>query len=338
MSRVNKLVFVVMLMIGCGIFAYESRTLDLNQVMGDISHLKWGWLLIALLCMLISWGFEALVLRVFLKGRTAHFTMRNALRIPLIEQLFNAITPFSTGGQPAQLVALMQSKVEAGQASSVLLMKFIVYQFMVLVNFLLSMVIGFSQVSQHFGTLSVLIAFGLIVHVVVLVALLLIMYHNRFTKQLVKWLLIPVSWFVSKPRLTSWHDTLLLKIDTFYAESLHLKQEKGKLLRGCLLTLGQLVFYYSVPYFVLLALGATNVDYLRVLVLHIMIVMIVSLFPIPGGSGGAEYSFKTLFATFSLSSSKLVLAMLLWRLFTYYLGMFMGIIALAIKPKVTSKK
>ncbi len=74
------------------------------------------------------------------------------------------------------------------------------------------------------------------------------------------------------------------------------------------------------------------------MVLHIMIVMIVSLFPVPGGSGGAEYSFKTLFATFIPSSSKLVLGMLLWRLFTYYLGMFMGIGALAVKPRVTDKK
>ena len=338
MSRTNKIVFAVMLLIGCGIFAYESRTLALKQLFIDISHLKLWWLLVALLCMLISWFFEALVLRVFLKDRTEHFSLYNALRIPLIAQLFNAITPFSSGGQPAQLVALMQSRVEAGQASSVLLMKFIVYQFMVLVNFLLSMMIGFSQVSKHFGTLSILITFGLIVHVVVLAVLLLIMYYNRFTKQLVHWLLIPVGWFVSQKRVTEWRTMLMAKIDTFYAESLHLKREKKKLIKGCILTLGQLFFYYSVPYFVLLALGIPNVNYLEVMVLHIMIVMIVSLFPVPGGSGGAEYSFKTLFATFIPSSSKLVLGMLLWRLFTYYLGMFMGIGALAVKPRVTDKK
>lgn len=338
MSRTNKIVFAVMLAIGCGIFAYESRTLQLNQLVADISRLKVGWLLVALSCMLISWFFEALVLRVFLKGRTTDFSLFNALRIPLIAQLFNAITPFSSGGQPAQLVALMQSRVEAGQASSVLLMKFIVYQFMVLVNFLLSMLIGFSQVSKHFGTLAILINFGLIVHVVVLAVLLLVMYYNKFTKQLVHWLLIPVSWFVSKKRMIEWRSVLLTKIDTFYAESLHLKKEKKKLIKGCLLTLCQLFFYYSVPYFVLLALGSPNVNYLEVMVLHVMIVMIVSLFPVPGGSGGAEYSFKTLFATFTLSSSKLVLAMLLWRLFTYYLGMFMGIGALAVKPKLSAKK
>ena len=91
MSRTNKIVFAVMLAIGCGIFAYESRTLQLNQLVADISRLKVGWLLVALLCMLVSWFFEALVLRVFLKGRTTDFSLFNALRIPLIAQLFNAI-------------------------------------------------------------------------------------------------------------------------------------------------------------------------------------------------------------------------------------------------------
>jgi hypothetical protein len=302
-----------------------------------MGRLKLGWLAVALFCMLLSWFFEALVLKVFLKDRTEQFTMKHAIRVPLVEQLFNAITPFSSGGQPAQLVALMQAKVEAGQASSVLLMKFIVFQFMVLINFLLSMLVGFSRVAQHFGPLSVLIGFGLVVHVVVIGVLLLVMYHNGFTKQLVRVCLVPLSWIVSEQRIAQWRLMLTAKIDTFYAESLHLKKEKQKIIKGCLLTLIQLLFYYSVPYFVLLALGYSHVDFVSVMVLHVMIVMIVSLFPIPGGSGGAEYSFKTLFATFIPSSSKLILGMLLWRFFTYYLGMFMGIMALAIKPKTISK-
>ncbi len=60
--------------------------------------------------------------------------------------------------------------------------------------------------------------------------------------------------------------------------------------------------------------------------------MIISLFPIPGGAGGAEYSFSVLFSSFIGANSKLVLAMLLWRLLTYYFGMFAGMFALVIKP------
>ncbi|MDN6716365.1 MAG: flippase-like domain-containing protein, partial [Lacticaseibacillus paracasei] len=106
-----------------------------------------------------------------------------------------------------------------------------------------------------------------------------------------------------------------------------------RVIKACLLTLVQLLLYYAVPYFVLLSLGVSHVSIVEVIVLHVMIVMIVSLFPIPGGAGGAEYSFKTLFATYVASPSKLILGMLLWRFLTYYLGMICGIIAMAFPPK-----
>ena len=71
---------------------------------------------------------------------------------------------------------------------------------------------------------------------------------------------------------------------------------------------------------------------MMVVSLHVLIFMVISLFPIPGGAGGAEYSFSVLFASFVNSNTKLVLAMLLWRILTYYFGMFAGVIALVIKP------
>ena len=122
------------------------------------------------------------------------------------------------------------------------------------------------------------------------------------------------------------------KIDSFYQESLKIKSEGVKMLRVCLLTICQLAFYYLIPYFIMRSLGVTGLNLVMVTSLHILIVMIISLFPIPGGAGGAEYSFSVLFSSFIGTNSKLVLAMILWRLLTYYFGMFAGMFALMIKP------
>ncbi|WP_155287928.1 lysylphosphatidylglycerol synthase transmembrane domain-containing protein [Lacticaseibacillus zhaodongensis] len=333
MTSKNKLAALVMLLIGVAIFVWEGRNTDFHTIIHNLITLNWWWLLVGVLAMFVSWLMETLVLQVMIRNKQDHLPFKEAVRIPLIEQLFNAITPFATGGQPAQLIAMMQSGIEGGRSSSVLLMKFIVYQFMVLINFILTMVIGFSKVAGSIGPLAWLIAFGMVIHVSVIVGLLLVMYYNRFTKQLVALFLIPVGWFVGKKRRAEMALSLDTKIDTFYQESLQLKREKKKVLKACVLTLLQLLAYYSVPYFVLLALHIPHVDFVQVIVMHVMIVMIVSLFPIPGGSGGAEYSFKTIFATFITVPAKLVLAMLLWRVLTYYLGMLMGVIAMAIRPR-----
>lgn len=333
MTSKNKLAALVMLLIGVAIFAWEGRNINFHTIIHNLITLNWWWLLVGVIVMFVSWVMETFVLQIMTRNKHDHLPFGEAVRIPLIEQLFNAITPFATGGQPAQLIAMMQSGIEGGRASSVLLMKFIVYQFMVLINFILTMVIGFNRVAGQIGPLAWLIAFGLVMHVSVIIGLLLVMYYNRFTKRLVALFLIPVGWFVGKKRRAQMATELDDKIDTFYEESLELKREKKKVAKACVLTLLQLLAYYSVPYFVLLALHVPHVDFLQVLSMHVMIVMIVSLFPIPGGSGGAEYSFKTIFATYIAAPAKLVLAMLLWRLLTYYLGMLMGVVAMAIRPR-----
>ncbi|GAF41972.1 integral membrane protein LafC [Agrilactobacillus composti DSM 18527 = JCM 14202] len=333
MTRKNKLILVIMFVVGFAIFWWEARTIKLQTLIASFQSLHFGWLILAALIMLLSLMLEGKTLQILLRGRVAYFPYRNALRIPLIEQLFNSITPFSSGGQPAQLIAMMQSGIEAGQASSVLLMKFIIYQMMVLINFVLTMVFGFHEIMTRFKGIAILILAGFTLHVVVIIGLLLVMYQYRLTKKLLSWLTIPLAWFMKPERVQRFKDNMDEKVDTFYAESVHLKREKKKVLIACALTLVQLLLYYSIPYFVILSLGQTHVNFLSVIAMHIMIVIITSIFPIPGGTGGAEYSFKTLFAVFIVSPSKLVIGMLLWRLITYYLGMVFGIVALAIPVK-----
>ena len=111
-----------------------------------------------------------------------------------------------------------------------------------------------------------------------------------------------------------------------------MKSEYGKLAKVAVVTILQLMAYYIIPYFILLALNVHGVSLIMAMSLHTLIFMIISLFPIPGGTGGAEYSFAVLFTSFTTSHSKLVLAMLLWRILTYYFGMFAGMFALMVKP------
>ena len=129
------------------------------------------------------------------------------------------------------------------------------------------------------------------------------------------------------------------KIDNFYEESLKLKSNWKLLLKISAITFVQLAVYYIIPYFILLSLGVTHVNVIMVISMHVLIVMVVSLFPIPGGAGGAEYSFSVIFSSFIGTGSKLVLAMLLWRIVTYYFGMLSGLIAMLIQPKrIVTKK
>ncbi|PWF99890.1 lysylphosphatidylglycerol synthase transmembrane domain-containing protein [Levilactobacillus bambusae] len=332
MTRRNKIALAIMFLVGVGIFAFSLRKIKLHALWNDLLHINLWWFAVAVLCMLLYLGLEGLIVKVFISSRISGFTFRDAVRVPAIEQLFNGITPFSTGGQPAQLIALMQAGVDGGRASSVLLMKFVVYQAMIVVNFIIALLIGFNYIVEKMHALALLVLFGFLIHLGVIIGLLLVMYWPRFTKKLVSLCLIPVGWFMKQERLDGIKRQLDEKLDNFYHESLRISHEWKMMAKIFLITFFQLLAYYLIPYFIMLALGYTHVNIVMVTCLHILIVIVISLFPIPGGSGGAEYSFEALFGSFITSSSKLVLAMLLWRILTYYLGMLSGLIALVIPP------
>lgn len=333
MTSRNKIVLILMLLFGLAITAFSLRDISFNSLIRDLATLKWGWLVAAVFSMLISYFLEAIVVKVLLRRETMDFPLQSALRIPLVEQLFNGITPFSSGGQPAQLFALVQAGVDAGQATSVLLMKFVVYQSMIVVNFIVALFIGFHFLASKMHALSLLFLFGFLIHFAVIIGLLLVMYWYSFTRKSVKLLFKLLRLFRNSSKIDRWEEILDEKINSFYQESLRLKRDGRLLMKIGIITLIQLMFYYIVPYFILLSLGEQHVSLLLVTTFHILIVMVISLFPIPGGSGGAEYSFSTIFSSFITNSSKLVLAMLLWRLLTYYLGILLGMIALVVRPK-----
>lgn len=334
MNKKNSFYLVLVFLLGFLVIWNELRQVNLNDFLLEVSHINWLFIGISICLMLIHWGVEGKIIQLFLKKTNPEFSFKKAYRIPLIQHLFNAITPFSTGGQPAQIVALGTSGVDYGVAASVSLMKFVVYQVWVVINFIICLFFGFHWVSSNFYNLSYLIILGFIVHFVVVFCLLLIMYWHSLAKKIVLGFFNFCSRFKIGKKVNRYQDSTMEKLESFYEQSRVMKSSVKLMLKTSLLTILQLLIYYVVPYFVLLALDIDGINVFKVIVFHAFIIMIISLFPIPGGTGGAEYSFSLLFGTFVVVPGKLVLAIFLWRIVTYYLGIILGLFALMINPTV----
>jgi len=329
MSRRNLTIFIVMLLLGVAIFAWSFRDVSLQQIVHELQNTNIWWLLIAVLCMVAYLLIEAAVVKLFVDDSKVTLSWRDAIRVPMVEQLGNGITPFASGGQPMQLIALMQAGVDAGKAGSILTMKFIIYQSMIVVNFILALLVGFHYIQDKLHEWATIVWLGFGMHVLVVLALLALMFMPRLTNALVNVTFKIIGWF-SKRKAQEWRPLVDEQIEGFHKESQLMQENVRDVIRASIVTFVQLVFYYLIPYFILLALGAQNVDIIMVLAMHILIVMVISLFPIPGGSGGAEVGFAVLFQQFLPSHATLMFAMLLWRLITYYFGMFAGVVAFAI--------
>ena len=287
--------------------------------------------------MLLSYVFEASILAVLTKRKNEPKRSKwSFFRIPLIQALFNAITPMSTGGQPSQLAAMVQMGIEGGRATSLLLMKFIIYQIVVFLAYVTTIITGFHMVATKFAGLAIFIAIGFLIHVSSIAFLLAILFAYNWTKKTANWIMNLLAKFINQKRVDIWRKNTLDKIETFYEESQKLKREKKKLIVCVILTVLQLLCFYSIPYMTLVTLNV-SADWTSVTQMNIMIIMFMAIIPIPGASGGAEYSFQTLFSTFISSNGTLIVGMFLWRFVTYFFGMILGIFGWIFKPAKIAK-
>lgn len=329
----NRIYLFVALTLGFGALYWEIRQTSGAAFYQELSQLHLGWLGVAFLCMLVHWGIEGKILQGLLKRQQGHFSFRSAVRIPLIEHVFNAITPFSTGGQPAQLITLARSGVDPGVAGSVCLMKFVTYQIMIVLNFIACLLFGYRWVANEVTSLSYLVLLGFLINLVVVIGLLLLMYCYPLTNRLVQLAINLAGKFTSPAKKQHLANLTEEKMLNFYYESQYMRRQKKLMARTFSLTFLQLVCYYTVPYFILKSLGLTQLNMMQIIVLHAFIILVISLFPVPGGAGGAEYRFSLLFGTFmGTKTSQLVVAIVLWRLVTHYFGIFLGLIASFMKP------
>lgn len=324
---------LIVLAISAFVLYTDLKSTPLSEILGAAHGLNIWALIMVFGLMLLSYVCEAGILATLAHRKDEpKRSVWSFLRIPIIQALFNAITPMSTGGQPSQLAAMIQMGMEGGRSTSILLMKFIIYQIVVFFAYVFTIIFGFHTVMTKFAGLAVFIAIGFLIHISSIIFLLAIMFAYRFTKRATNWGMDLLGKFIKKERVENWRKATLEKIDTFYAESQKLKKEKNKLVIVSVLTILQLLFFYSIPFMVLTALNVPC-SWSSVTQMNIMIIMFMAIIPIPGASGGAEYSFQTLFSTFTSSHGALILSMFVWRFATYFFGMILGIFGWIFKPK-----
>ena len=119
-------------------FLFSSEGLQsLNQISGNIRFL---WPLGAFLAAVFAWVLEGLVLHLFCKKAYPEWKFHYSFCMGMVGVLYSALTPFSTGGQPMQIYSMRRLGMDTGAAGSIIAMKTLVYQ-IVLVFYSLAMVV-----------------------------------------------------------------------------------------------------------------------------------------------------------------------------------------------------
>ncbi|MCI8624068.1 MAG: flippase-like domain-containing protein [Provencibacterium sp.] len=275
----------------------------------------------ALGCMVGYWALESVCLHLAAQKLYPAQRMADSVTVAMIGQLFNCVTPFASGGQPAQVMGLMRRGMPAGKASSALVGKFIVYQ-VVLSLYSLVALTGRAYFTQLQG-ITPLVMTGFAVNAAVMAGLLGICFFPALSRRAALWALRLCGRLrlLKDPQRTE--EAVLRELNAFYESFQALRQSPALILKLAVLSALQLTAFFVAPYFVCRALGS-SLSLAAALCAGAFVLMISSFVPLPGGSGGAEGGFFFFFHLFFPSAALVGLALLLWRAVTFYLPIVAG--------------
>lgn len=337
--KINKNSFYLLAFLSFAVIAYFLKD-DFGGILSQLSKVKLIDIALAGMMMIIYWLLETAAYQKLLNFTQNTLSFFDLFKTTMATQFFNGITPFSSGGQPFQIYIICKlSKSKVGRITSSALQNFIVYQLALVIYGLIALLSQYLLPFVHIEItkkVSVVIFLGFTLNLIVIVALIVLGSSKKVGFAIVKsfiYLLNKIK--IVKNKEKSW-EKMQKTLNEFHAEITTLSSNKSLLLVTLLLNLAKLTAYYSVAYFISIAIGIENISIIDAILASAYTMLITSIIPLPGASGGAEFGFLIFFSSV-ISGQKATAIMLLWRFITYYIGLILGFLVFTFGFKKTNR-
>jgi len=294
-----------------------------------LQETKLGFLLLGIGCIFIYWILEAYILLKLMKREKPNEKFSFAFTLTIIGQYYNLLDPSSSGGQPLQLYAMSKKDYGLGAGTAVLVQKYALYQ--VTITFLAIIAIIFSIVELHQSLAAAkwLIAFGIALNIGAVVLIFTLIFSPKAAKKII----LGCAKVLLKLHILKNPEKQYKKVDHFVGEYKltinSLKNQKTETLKLFLVSIVQMVIFYSINYWVYLSLGLSNSNALTIISLQAILYVAVSFVPTPGAAGGAEAGFLLIFGPI-YGPVYTPIAMILWRIISFYFILLFGAAYLSI--------
>lgn len=327
--------FMLIIIIFAGLFIYMVKVDGIDNMVQILHQVDYKWVVAGLVCLIIHWLCEAINLHIPLKKMYSNQRFTNSFKVSMIGQLFNNITPFSSGGQPMQAYELTKTGKRVSDSLSAMAMKFIITQTALLVSTLIVVLFEFqffAELMQNYLWVAIV---GFAVNILAIVIVILVGIKKKaitfFTTPMIK-LLGKMHVFKNPGNII---EKLDKSIDNFREQFFFMKSEKRMVLKMFVTAIVQSFAYYSITYMVYRAFGNTGITFWQIIPTQAFLLLIMTFIPTPGSGLGAEGGFYLLFNSV-FQQGTINMSILFWRVYTFYLPIMVG--ALFLIPTKGRKK
>ena len=321
----NKKRNIIIIVVLSLLVAYLSLRDNFTEKIKYLFSINPTYLILSFVLVIIYWIIKGIALCHCVRQVEKKYTKKQGIKLLITTQLFHAITPFASGGQPWQIYRLKKEGIPISKGTNIVIEDFVTYQIALILLGVVAVVSNhiFHIIPQD-NSLNFLVALGFIFNVIIVLFSFLVAFNKKMNRIIVR----SAIKILSKFRIVKNEEESLEKaekhIQLFHDSAQILLKNKMILFRIILLNFIALAVLYSIPFTLMLGLEV-YVNPFYVIVTSAYVMLIDSLIPTPGSTGGLEYGFMSFFET-HVQDPKLTIIMIVWRIITYYFGIFVGLL------------
>lgn len=186
-------------------------------------------------------------------------------------------------------------------ASCSLLIKFIVYQFVLTIYSALTLLLCFKSFAGRISSIGWLIFVGFGVNLLVITGLLCLGFLRRPTEKVLygSVSLLKKVKLISEQAASKAKERIQKELMEFYEGFAQIRQDIGGILAMSALTAVQLTAFFLIPLCIFYAFGLGKADVLLMICAGAFVLNFTSFIPLPGAAAGAEIGFHTISASSS---------------------------------------
>lgn len=247
-----------------------------------------------------------------------------SLRTAIIGKYYDKLTPWSTGGQPAQMAYLSTHGLDTATGCSLPLVRSIIKIYSVGVVATIILTVGgiIVKINPYMMAAAYVSIAGTLI--VPLFMLFFIRKPERGNK-VTAWILR----FLIKLKIVKDYDKQYEKFSVMVRDFIggmkYLSTNKSTVVVLAATTLIDLLLSNMIPFFIIRAFGIQNLKFWETLIMCFFVTYASYFAPSPGSAGVAELSFYAIFAS-AITDRYLFWAILFWRIILYYIPIFAGIV------------
>lgn len=302
---------------------------DTKLFIETIQQTKVGFLLLGILCIFIYWILEAYMLSKLIRRENPSEKFSFAFTLTIIGQYYNLLDPSSSGGQPLQLYEMSKKNYGLGAGTAVLVQKYALYQVTITFLAITATIFTITELHQSLIAAKWLIVIGLTLNIAAVFFIFTLIFSPKAGKKI----LLSGGKLLLKLHILKNPEKYYKKVDHFVGEYKlaikSFKSQKGETLRLFLVSVVQMVIFYSVTYWVYLSLGLNSTNALTIICLQAILYVAVAFIPTPGAAGGAEAGFLLIFGPI-YGVVNAPIAMILWRIISFYFILIFGAVYLSL--------